>query len=58
MSIGSCFVISHKELFDIVSGYLMFKICLKHLFTKHVVCSCLFLILSMFHRQKGERILH
>jgi hypothetical protein len=30
MSVGSCFVISHRELFDIVSGRLMFKLPLKH----------------------------
>jgi hypothetical protein len=32
MSIGSCFVISHRELFHIVPGHLMFKICLGHHF--------------------------
>jgi hypothetical protein len=29
-----CFVISHRKLFYIVSGHLMFKIRLKHLFTE------------------------
>lgn len=33
VSIGSRFVISHKEFVDSVSGHLMFKIRLKNLFT-------------------------
>jgi hypothetical protein len=40
-SIGTCFVISHKELFDIVSVHLMFKIRLRHLLTK--LCRSLFM---------------
>jgi hypothetical protein len=42
MSIGSCSVISHRELFDIVSGHLMLKMRLKHLFTN--LCSLFVLV--------------
>jgi hypothetical protein len=48
MSIDSCFVISHRELFDIVSGHLMFKMRLKHLFTKEL---CLFAYIAEFFIQ-------
>jgi hypothetical protein len=47
MSIASCFVISHRELFDVVSGQLMFKIRLKHLFTK--LCNLFLLAFSTLH---------
>jgi hypothetical protein len=47
MSIDSCFVISHRVLFDILSGHLMFKISLKHLFTK--LCSLFMLVFNTLH---------
>jgi hypothetical protein len=53
MSVGLCFLISHGELFDIVLRYVS-DIYLQ----SFVICSCLFLILPMFHRHKGEQILH
>jgi uncharacterized membrane protein YcfT len=47
MSIGSCFVISQRELFDIVSGHLVFKMHLKRLFTD--ICSLFMLVSNTFH---------
>jgi hypothetical protein len=47
MSIGSCFVISNRELFDTVPGNLMFKIRLKHLFIK--LFSLFLLVFNTLH---------
>jgi hypothetical protein len=59
MSICSCFVISHRSYLILFLAIL----CLRYVSNTYlqsfvlVVCSCLFLILSMFHGHKGERIL-
>jgi hypothetical protein len=45
MSIRSCFVISHRELFDIVSGHLISKMRFKHLFTN--CCSLVMLVFNV-----------
>jgi hypothetical protein len=40
-------VISHRQLFDIMSGHLIFKMCLKHIFTN--LCSLFVLVFNTFH---------
>ena len=58
ISIGFCLVFSHRSSFDIVSGHVICRILLKHLFIK--VCILLLFICITLHASQAisGRILH